>query len=331
MANKNFSRFDRVSAKVKGEATESTNDKATEPPKGQGRASAATHLFSTDRALKNLSSTAKRKEVVLYQVPPARVRLWEEHNRRYDLLDDKRCADLIDSFKRTGRQEFAAVVRPVNDDPQHDYELICGARRHWTTSYLGWDLLVEVRALDDRQAFTLQDIENRDREDISDYERAVDYKNALPKYFDNNRASMSKFLEIDRGNLSRLLDLADLPPPLVDVYHDVRELKVHHGSVYKKLLSGDPKVKRRVIERAKQISKDNLPGKRILTELKRAALVPVTPSTPKPVEIKIAGLKKPILVTTDATGTVVKLPPLAQHQHDAAIAAISNIIQGLER
>ena len=309
MANKNLSRFDRISDKLKQKPSPEATERA-----------AATHLFTTNNVLSGIASS-KRKELVLYSVPPAQVRMWHEHNRRYDLLDEKRCADLIESFKRTGKQEFPAIVRRLSDDPNYDYELICGARRHWTATYLSWDLLIEVRELDDKQAFTLQDLENRDREDISDYERARDYQNALHKYFDGNRAAMSKFLEVDRGNLSRLLDLADLPKQIVDVYQDLRELKVHHAVVYKKLLS-DNHTKRRFLDRARQLAKENLPGKRIFTELKKAVDLSDDVRA-KPAEINVPGLSKPIQVISDSSGMTLKIPTIPEGKQDSVASAIA--------
>src|SRR3546814_2735665 len=67
-------------------------------------------------------------------VDPARCRMWEGHNREYALLNEERCADLIESIKAQGRQEMPAIVRRVRDDPRYDFEVICGARRHWTIS-----------------------------------------------------------------------------------------------------------------------------------------------------------------------------------------------------
>src|ERR1700709_2272841 len=60
-------------------------------------------------------------------VDPARCRMWAGHNREYSLLNEERCADLIESIKAQGRQEFPAIVRRVRDDPNHEFEVICGA------------------------------------------------------------------------------------------------------------------------------------------------------------------------------------------------------------
>jgi len=47
----------------------------------------------------------------LLWVDPEDCRIWEHHNRRYDLLNERRCEDLIEGIKSQGRQEFPAIVR----------------------------------------------------------------------------------------------------------------------------------------------------------------------------------------------------------------------------
>ena len=238
----------------------------------KGKGSGFGNLIERETTIAKLAS-GKQRDVRLYLVPPSRVRMWKDHNRRYDLLNESRCADLLESFTRTGKQEFAVIVRKVTDEEGIDFELVCGARRHWTANHLGWDLLVEVRELTDRQAFTLQDVENRDREDISDYERATDYRQALGKYFNSNQAQMAQFLEVDRSNFKKFLDLADLPKAIVNAYGDLRDLKVHHAMVYRTLFREEG-TKRRILERAKVIRGDGLKGAQVLAELKRVSRAP---------------------------------------------------------
>ena len=174
-------------------------------------------------------------------VDPARCRMWDRHNRRYDLLTESRCQDLIDGFKSQGRQEFPAIVRRTTDDPNFEYEVICGARRHWVVSWLRennypeFQFLVEVRTLTDEQAFRLSDIENRDKEDLSDYERALDYKAALGLYYKNQK-EMATRLEVSEAWLSRYLDLASLPLSVVDAFGDLTAIAVKHGRDLKPLL-----------------------------------------------------------------------------------------------
>lgn len=226
-------------------------------------------LANQDNPLGRIAS-GKQRAVQTLMHAPGRIRPWEGHNRDYERLSENRCRDLIDGFKRAGKQEFPAIVRKLDGDTDHDYELICGARRHWTASHLGWDLLIEVRELTDKQAFILQDIENRDREDISDYERAHDYLAALPLYFEDNQSAMANFLEIDKSNFAKLLELTRLPKDIVAAYADIRELKTHHGTVIKQLQLDNAAAKR-IMQRAKELAQEPVSGKQVIAELKKAA------------------------------------------------------------
>ena len=67
-------------------------------------------------------------EKTLHLVDPTRCRMWDRHNRIYDLLTPENCADLIDGIQQQGKQEFPAVVRRVEGVDGIDFEVICGAR-----------------------------------------------------------------------------------------------------------------------------------------------------------------------------------------------------------
>ncbi len=170
----------------------------------------------------------------LRRVDPARCRMWTHHNRRYGLMNETRCRDLIEGIKAQNGQEFPAVVRRISGDLDHDYEVICGARRHWTVQYLreqhyDFLFLIEVRDLSDEEAFRLSDIENRDRQDISDFERAVDYKHALSAYYDSNQGRMAQRLDVSQSWLSRYLKLTELPEAVIAAYADVTHIKEIHA------------------------------------------------------------------------------------------------------
>ncbi len=271
MSQKTKDRLARLNIGGLGQSAEPAPPAVAEPEVSRRQTSAARRspLVNRENALGRVTS-GKQRVVHIQMHDTARIRMWHGHNRDYDSLSESRCRDLIESFKRVGRQEFPAIVRRISDSRDHDFELICGARRHWTASFLGWDLLVEVRDLNDKQAFILQDIENRDREDISDYERALDYRAALPLYFDNNQSQMAQFLEIDKSNFGKLLELTGLPKAIVSAYADMRELKTHHGTIYRQLLA-DNSAKKRVLERAQAITEEPLAGKQVMVELKKAA------------------------------------------------------------
>ena len=176
-------------------------------------------------------------------VDPARCRMWSRHNRAYSLLTAESCAELLDSLRAQGEQEFPAVVRRVADDPDHDWEVVCGARRHWSISYLRKvehrpiKFLIDERELSDEQAFRISDLENRARQDISDYERAVDYRDAVEAYYGGVALRMAERLEVSKTWLSRFLDMAKLPQEVISAFGDVRALRENHARELKPLLA----------------------------------------------------------------------------------------------
>jgi ParB family transcriptional regulator, chromosome partitioning protein len=180
-------------------------------------------------------------------VDPARCRMWAGHNREYSALSEERCHDLIESLKAQGKQEVAAIVRRVRGDPDHDFEVICGARRHWSVSWLRshnypeFRFLVEVRELSDEEAFRLGDLENRAREDITDYERSRDYLRALPIYYGDRQTLMAERLNVSQSWLSRYLDLARLPAEILKAFHSPHDLLIRHIVSLKPILKPDDK------------------------------------------------------------------------------------------
>lgn len=190
-----------------------------------------------------LAESVQREEKVLRWVDPGRCAMWEHHNRAYDLLTENNCADLIDSLKAQGRQEFPAIVRKLPAGHAAEYEVICGARRHFAVSWLRANnypqflYLIEIRDLTDEEAFRLADIENRDRADLSDYERACDYLQALDRYYGGKQKAMASRLEVSEAWLSRYLYLARLPEALVRAWPQITDLRELHARRLRPMLA----------------------------------------------------------------------------------------------
>jgi hypothetical protein len=107
-------------------------------------------------------------------VNPFRARMWSVHERCNESVNQETCKAEIESFEKHG-QLVAVLGRVLRDDPDHDVELICGARRLFVAQHLNKPLLVDMREMSDREATIAMDIENRQRTDRSLYERAVSY------------------------------------------------------------------------------------------------------------------------------------------------------------
>jgi ParB family transcriptional regulator, chromosome partitioning protein len=276
----------------------------TETPMVERGAPATERLSSRLTGLARVTS-GDVKEKTLKLVDPSRCRIWERHNRRYDLLNEAACGDLLESLRAQGEQEFPAIVRRVEDNPAFDYEVICGARRHWSVSYLRnvehreIRYLVEERELTDEQAFRLADVENRSRKDISDYERALDYRHAVETFYGGVAQRMAERLEVTKTWLSRFLDLAKLPTDVVEAFGDIRLLRENHAREIKPLLA-DSGLRSKVMAEAKRLAAEQAAlasaGKAHLEPPKVIAALRAAAASPRP-EAKLA--KGATLISSD--------------------------------
>lgn len=166
----------------------------------------------------------------------------------------------------------------MEDAGDYDFEVICGARRHWSVSWLrshnypDFRFLIDIRRLTDEEAFRLSDLENRARDDISDLERSRDYVRALDLHYDGHQKTMAERINVSVSWLSRYLDLARLPLELLPAFDDPHHLGIKHVTLLKPLLKPDDK-RRRVFAEAARIAearKAGEPGPRSVPDAIRA-------------------------------------------------------------
>lgn len=188
-------------------------------------------LLARESALARVA-TGEVRQVTQLLLDPARVRIWTGNPRHQQTLSEENCRDLIDAILAEGGQKVPAIVRRVTDDPAHDYEVVAGSRRHWAISWLRANnypemmFLAQVQALDDEAAFRLSDIENRARKDVSDFERARTYLQALGDHYDGKQARMAERLRLSKGWLSKMLSVAALPQWAVDAFASPADIQL---------------------------------------------------------------------------------------------------------
>jgi ParB family transcriptional regulator, chromosome partitioning protein len=188
-------------------------------------------LLGRESALARVAS-GEVKQVTQLQLEPERVRIWEGNARLQAQLNEDNVRDLIDSILSEGGQKVPVIVRRVNGDPQFDYEVVAGTRRHFAISWLRKNsypemrLLAQVADLDDEAAFRLADVENRARKDVSDFERARNYLNALETHYAGKQRRMAERLRLNESWLSRILKVATLPDALVDCFASIHDIQV---------------------------------------------------------------------------------------------------------
>jgi ParB family chromosome partitioning protein len=188
-------------------------------------------LLARENVLSRVA-TGEVKQVTELALDPKRVRVWQGNPRHQESLTEESCRDLIDAIKSEGGQKVPAIVRRVQGDRDHDYEVIAGTRRHWVISWLransypDMKFIAQVHALDDEAAFRLSDIENRARKDVSDYERACTYARALDLHYGGKQARMAERLNVSKGWLSKLLTVAALPDWIVAAFGTLADIQL---------------------------------------------------------------------------------------------------------
>jgi len=143
--------------------------------------------------------------------------MWRLHDRLTEHVNEGSCHEEIQSFREHG-QLVPALGRPLSDDPKYEVELVYGARRLFVAQYLKRPLLVELRDMTDKDALIAMDMENRQRKDISPYERGLSYARWLRVGYFESQDDLAAQLSISPSRVSRLLKLARLPSVIIDAF-----------------------------------------------------------------------------------------------------------------
>lgn len=277
-------------------------------------------------------------------VDPAVCRIWEGHNRDYASLDERICADLLESLRAQGRQEVPAIVRRLKGDPDHQFEVICGARRHWSVTWLraqdypDFKFVIEPRELSDEEAFRIADLENRSRKDLSDYERATDYARAIERYYGASQQRMADRLGVTKSWLSRYLELAKLPKEILDCFASPHVIGISHAAALAPVLS-HPRSRQLVLQEAASVTVEQrarvalgapLPPAQVVARLTGAVSTKAGPKRPRDM-LDEAG-KLVMKVTGGVNGPlVITIPKVRLRDRQAVLAAVTQALQDAER
>jgi ParB family chromosome partitioning protein len=161
-------------------------------------------------------------------VSPHRCKMWDLHDRLEDHVTEATCRAEIDSFTKHG-QLIPVLGRSLQGHPQFNVELIYGARRLFVARHLNLPLAVDLRDLSDRDAMIAMDIENRVRQDISPYERAVSYLQWLRSGHFQSQDDIARALRVSPSQISRLLKLAQLPSVVIQSFGNPLEIREGWG------------------------------------------------------------------------------------------------------
>jgi ParB family chromosome partitioning protein len=185
-------------------------------------------------------------------VDPFRCRMWDLHDRLESDLTEENCKEEIESFQTHG-QLLPVLGRPLRGDPAHDIELIFGARRLFIARRLNKPLAVELCAIPDREALVAMDVENRQRRDISPYERGRGYARWLRSGHFDSQEDVARALNVSAAQVSRMLKLARLPSVVVSAFRSTSDICERWGLDLIKLWE-DPRRQRSLARQAREIA-----------------------------------------------------------------------------
>jgi ParB/RepB/Spo0J family partition protein len=129
-------------------------------------------------------------------------------------FDPERLDELAQSMAATGRVEEPITVRRIGNR----FQLIAGARRVKAARILGWHAIsAHIVVRDDRNAELSTLINNEGRDDLSDYERGLLYKQATDHKFVRTQAEAAKLFATSQSTVSGCLAMLQLPEPFIAI------------------------------------------------------------------------------------------------------------------
>jgi len=209
---------------------------------------------------------------VIVEVNAFRCRVWHSHDRMEEHVSEKTCEAEIRSFQAHG-QLVPAIGRRLVNDPDYDVEIICGVRRLFVARYLSRPLTIELREMTDRECFVAMDMENRQRKEVSPYERGLSYARWLRMGHFESQEDLGRAFSISTSQVSRLLKLARLPTVIVNAFPSATDIREGWGGELADALS-DPDKRDILIKTARKISESRrkFPARDVYRQLLGAAV-----------------------------------------------------------
>lgn len=229
-------------------STSSQTMHMTPPPSGASKS--LEDLLRDDAAPETPASTPAPVLAAVASVPAAAV---DEANvvRKIALQDivdspyqprkryDETKIQLLGETLKARGQDEAIVVRRL---PAGKYELVSGHRRTRAARLIGWsEIDARIRPLSDREAELATLTSNESNEELSTYERAKAYQEALDRGFATDQKGVATLFGCSQGRVSQCLSLLQFPAPILDLLEKYPGLlKTRHARVVKEVLGQHP-------------------------------------------------------------------------------------------
>lgn len=303
-----------------------------------------TTLLGRESALARVASGEVR-QVTQLLLDPARVRIWPGNARVYAHLSEENVRELIDSIIAENGQKVPAVVRRIDGDPDHDFEVIAGTRRHFAISWLrahsypDMQFVAQVAQLDDEAAFRLADLENRARKDVSDLERARNYAEALKSHYGNHLTRMAERLKLSKGWLSKMIKVAGIPDGVIAAFASPADVQLKPAYPLAQALD-DKAAARAILAEARTLAREQADrraqGQAAIAAsdvLRRLLAAPAGPIAAEPLFSWAMpnGRTALSVLSVNRQGVTVRLHAGSGAKHGDLVAALQSALEQLDR
>lgn len=309
------------------------------PPPAAGDEETPIALDRLDQRLASLGSPGGGPRQML-RIQPAQCSVWDGNPRDVPALTHENCRTLIESIATEGGNRIPVLVRRNGADAELPYELLVGSRRRFAIDWLNHngrpELMLQALIVDltDEEAFRLADIENREREDISELARARSYRSAVNRFYGGVQSRMAAALGLSNSQLSRLIALALMPDEIVAAFPGRDDIRVRHSEILTPLLRRADE-RQRLLEAAGALSAEQLARREkgekpiapaaVLARLRSAAL-PEGPADRKAGAIMVDGLAVGRLRTLKSGDLSVELSFAADSDLEAIFTQVRRTV-----
>src|SRR3984957_10810972 len=187
--------------------------------------------------------------MLVLRLDPKRVRATEFINRheRAFLENDPKFIELKDSLRSNG-QEHPIRVRALSGDPDVDFEIVSGHRRHRACLSLdaetqgGFPIfaLADVKASESRDLVLKMYRENEERADLSAFEKGTMFRQWLSSGVFAEQGELAVAIGVSDATVTKYLQIAELPSSVIAAFSDPRDIAVRWSHDLTKAFKTNP-------------------------------------------------------------------------------------------
>jgi len=278
--------------------------------------------------------------VPMRRLDPRRIRASRWANRHAHALADKAFEELRADIAAAGTNVQPICVRPLptGADPDTDFELVFGHRRHRACLELGLPVQAVIAEIDDKGLFEAMERENRARKNLSAWEQGMMYRRALDSGLYPSQRKLAESVGVDLSMVSKSLALARLPDAVIEAFPSPLDVQFRWAQPLSEVLQRDPEG---LVARAKGLiaQKPALSARQVLDGL----LSPQVQTSPAPtgvlnrsmprIEQRLGKTGQGAVVSRDDAGRIsvrFDVGALTPEREQALIAALKEVLQVIE-